>query len=130
MLSFLRSGRFLILLVVIVVLVLLVLGFNNRLAEMRTLSEEAMRVEERLLGLRQTKLYLETQMAYATSEAPVEQFAFEDMRMAPEGVHLIVPLVDPDATPSPPTTTPLASPESIENWQVWAALFFDDQDLP
>ncbi|MEW6406052.1 MAG: hypothetical protein AB1649_30065, partial [Chloroflexota bacterium] len=115
-----------------VVMVLLVLGFNSRVAEMRTLSEEAVRIEERVHSLQQTKLYLETQIAYATSEAQVERYALEDMRMVrdAEGDHLIVPLADPDATPSSPSAAPLESPQPVEDWQVWAALFFGDRDLP
>ena len=132
MIDSLRSGRFVILLVVVVVLVLLVLGFNNRLAEMRLLSEEALRVEERVQSLQLTKLYLETQMAYATSDAPVERYALEDMRMVRdhEGDQLIVPLVDPDATPAPSAPEVVENMQPVENWQVWAALFFGDQDLP
>ncbi|MBL7161300.1 MAG: hypothetical protein ISS57_01750 [Anaerolineales bacterium] len=132
MLDSIRSGRFIILLVVVVVLVLLVLGFNNRVAEMRILSEEAMRVEERVIGLQQTKVYLETQIAYATSEAPVEKYALEDGRMIRDekGDQLIIPLVDPDATPSPLSSEDVESLQPIENWQVWVALFFDDQNLP
>jgi len=132
MIESIRSGRFLVLLVVIVVLILLVMGFNNRVAEMRVLSEEAMRVEERVMSLQQTKLYLETQIAYATSDAPVEKYALEDMRMVrdAEGDRLIVPLVDPNATPSPQPVEVEEYLQPVENWQVWVALFFGDQDLP
>jgi len=121
-----------ILLVVLVVLVLLILGFNNRVAEMRLLSEEALRVEERVNDLKHTKIYLETQIAYATSDAPVEKYALEDGRMIrdQEGDHLIVPLVDPHVTPSPPPAESVEIFQPVENWQVWAALFFGDQNLP
>ncbi len=133
MLESIRSGRFVILLVVVVVLVLLVLGFNSRVVEMRQLSEEAMRVEERVLALKHTKAYLETQIAYATSEPNIEQYAYQDGRMIrpAEGDQLIVPLVDPNATPSP---LQIVEPEEylqpIENWQVWVALFFGEGELP
>ncbi len=133
MLDFIRSGRFVIILVVLVVLVLLVMGFNNRVMEMRQLSGEAQRVEERVLALKHTKAYLETQVAYATSQPPVEQYALEDARMVRgnEGDNLIVPLVDPNATPSPPhSEEPAEELQRIENWQVWVALFFGDQDPP
>ncbi len=133
MLESIRSGRFLILLVVIVVLVLLVLGFNNRVAEMRQLSEEAMRVEERVLALKHTKAYLETQIAYATSEPNVEEYAYQDGRMIrpDKGDQLIVPVIDPNATPAPPQVSEqVESFQPIENWQVWVALFFGEQELP
>ena len=130
MINFIRSGRFVILLVVVVVLVLLVLGFNNREVEMRNLSEEALRVEGRVLALQHTKAHIETQIAFATSEAPVERYALEDGRMVREGDQLIVPLVDPKATPSPATPGEAETLVRVENWQVWLSLFFDDQDLP
>ncbi len=133
MLDFIRSGRFVIILVVLVVLVLLVMGFNNRVIERRLLSDEAQRVEERVLALKHTKAYLETQIAYATSQPPVEQYALEEGRMVREneGDLLIVPLVDPNATPAPPESSEtIQELQRVENWQVWVALFFGDQNLP
>ncbi|MBC8507694.1 MAG: hypothetical protein ISR58_09150 [Anaerolineales bacterium] len=133
MLDFIRSGRFVIILVVVVVLVLLVMGFNNRVMEMRLLSNEAQRVEERVFSLKHTKAYLETQIAYATSQPPVEQYALEEGRMVRESEddRLIVPLVDPNATPAPPKPAePTEELQRVENWQVWVALFFGDQNLP
>jgi hypothetical protein len=129
----LRSGRFLITMIVIVILVLIILGLNNRVAELRTLSQEAVRYEERVQSLQHTKIALETQMAYATSDPPVIQWAMEDMRWVRDNPadKLVVPLVDPNATPAPLEPEEIeVEAHPVENWQVWLALFFDDQDLP
>jgi hypothetical protein len=127
------SGRFVVALVIIVILVLVVLGLNARVAELRIMSEEVVRYEERVQALEHTKMILETQIAYATSDPPVAKWAMEDMRWvrSESGEKLIVPRVDPNATPIPKTIeiAPEDHPQ-YENWQFWLALFFDETELP
>ena len=133
MIQLIRSGRFIIALTVVVVLVLIILGLNNRVVELRTLSEEAVRYEERVQSLQHTQLALETQIAYTTSEPPVVKWAMEDIRWIRDetGEKLIIPLVDPKATPSPAVQVNAPSDaQNIENWQFWMALFFDEQEVP
>ena len=125
------TGRLLTIVVIALLLVMVVLGFNNRIMAMRDLSEEAERLEAELEAMQRTKLVLETQIAYATSDAQVEQWAYEEGRMVrdAEGDHLIVPLPDATATPWLGQESPKVEAGDVENWQVWLALFFD-QDLP
>jgi len=127
------SGRFVIALIIIVILVMVVLGLNTRVAELRTMAEEVAIYEERVWALEHTKMALETQIAYATSDPPVVKWAMEDMRwVRPEtGEKLIIPRVDPNATPIPEIieTAPTET-VSFENWHFWMALFFDEAELP
>jgi len=106
--------------------VLLVLGFNNRLAMLRRLEEEANIVSTEVEQLERTHAVLETQISYATSGAAVEEWAYEEARMIREGDHLIAPMSPQESTPVPslPVET---EKQTFENWQFWKALFFDQR---
>lgn len=125
-----RSGKFVAILIGAVILTLLVLGFNSRVSEKRRLSQQEEQMDARLKSLERTRMSLETQIAYATSEAAVEEWAYEQAKMIREGQgdHLLVPL--PGSGP-PPESTPEQSVEvqRVENWQVWWKLFFDRFNL-
>jgi cell division protein FtsB len=110
------------------ILVLLVLGFNNRLAMLRQLEEEAKEVSTEVERLERTHTVLEAKIDDATSQAAVEEWAYEEARMVREGDHLIVPISPEESTPVPLIPE---EPEktTLENWQYWQALFFD-QRLP
>lgn len=107
-----------------VVLVLLVMDFNNRMAELRKLTSEKEDVSARVTSLVQTQIALETQVAYATSEAAVFFWAYNFERLGKEGDIQVVPIEAEGSLPQP-TPTPVITPEVIENWQVWLSLFVD-----
>jgi hypothetical protein len=107
-----------------VVLVLLVMDFNNRMAELRRLTAEKVNVSARVTSLVQTQVSLETQVAYATSEAAVYYWAYNFERLGKEGDVLIVPIQSEGNLPQP-TPTPEVTPEVIQNWQVWLSLLVD-----
>jgi hypothetical protein len=119
-----KSRRWLLMAVGCVVLVLLIIDFNGRMAELRRLTAERERVSAQVTSLVQTQVYLETQVAYATSEAAVYKWAYETRRMTKPGEVLVVP-IQPAGTSPQPTPTPLVTPEVIHNWQVWLSLFVD-----
>ena len=106
------------------VLVLLVMDFNNRMAELRRLSAEKDDVSARVTSLVQTQQALETQVAYATSEAAVFYWAYNYERLGKEGDILVVPIQAAGGVPQP-TPTPVVTAEVIQNWQVWLSLFVD-----
>ena len=106
------------------VLVLLVMDFNNRMAELRRLSAEKDNVSARVTSLVQTQQSLETQVAYATSEAAVYYWAYNYERLGKEGDILVVPIQAAGGVPQP-TPTPVVTAEVIQNWQVWLSLFVD-----
>jgi hypothetical protein len=107
-----------------VILVLLVMDFNTRMAELRRLTAEKEDVSARVTSLVDTESALQTQVAYATSEAAVYYWAYNFEHLGNEGDVLVVPIQPSGYTPEP-TPTPVVTPEVIQNWQVWLSLFAD-----
>jgi hypothetical protein len=118
------SWKYALIIIGLVVLASLGVDFNRRMMRLRQLSEQRDRVAARLEGLQSTQAYLETQIAYATSEAAVVRWAYEEGKMVRPGDNPVVPLPPAASTPVP-TPTPVATVESIRNWQVWLWLFVD-----
>jgi hypothetical protein len=106
------------------VLVLLVMDFNNRMAELRSLTAEKQHVSARVTSLVETQQSLETQVAYATSEAAVYYWAYNFQRLGKEGDVLVIPIQQEGSQPQP-TPTPMVTPEVIQSWQVWLSLLAD-----
>ena len=107
------------------VLVLLVMDFNNRMAELRRLTAEKEIVSARVTSLVETQASLETQVAYATSEAAVYYWAYNFEHLGKGGDVLVVPIQVEGSLPQP-TPTPVVTPEVIQNWQVWLTLLIDE----
>ena len=104
------------------VLILLVMDFNNRMAELTRLSAQKEREALEITTLIETQVFLETQMAYATSDAAVEAWAREEGRWVLPGDHLIVPLPPEGYTPEPMyIATP--TPQQLTNWEAWKEWF-------
>jgi len=110
----------------LVVLTLLVMDFNNRMAEQRRLSDKREDVAVEATDLRHTQVYLETQIAYATSEAAVDEWAYEEGHMVREGENLVIPLEYPGFTPEM-TIIPTITPEPETNFQIWLSLFLESR---
>ncbi|OGN95272.1 MAG: hypothetical protein A2Z71_08750 [Chloroflexi bacterium RBG_13_50_21] len=106
------------------VLVLLVMDFNSRMAELRRLTAEKEDVSARVTSLVETQVSLETQVAYATSEAAVFYWAYNFEHLGKEGDVLVVP-IQPQGSVPQPTPIPVVTPEVIQNWQVWLSLFVE-----
>ncbi|MEA3351736.1 MAG: hypothetical protein U9Q82_14045 [Chloroflexota bacterium] len=124
-----RSSKYVFILILVVILVLLILGFNNRIAELEHLSGQVGRVEIQVTRLQQTQDLLETQIAYATSDAYVDDWAYKYAHWIREGDYLMVPLSDTESTPVTIQDVSETSTQTLYNWQVWKALFFDE-NLP
>ncbi len=121
-----RSFKYIAIAMGLAVLAFLVIVFNNRMAEQRQLVTRAEEIRTELEGLRQTEAHLDAQIAYATSDAAVEEWAYEEARWVREGDQPVVPVSPSESTPIAPQA------ESTEvvvyaNWQVWWALFFDGE---
>ncbi len=108
----------------LLVLVVLVMDFNSRMAELLRLSEQAEQVSGRATDKIQTRVYLETQIAYATSDAAVEEWARVQGHMIQPGDHPVVP-VAPTQPVVRPASTPQVLTETASNLDFWIALFFD-----
>jgi len=104
-------------------LLLVLFAFTQRVAEYVRLSAQQTREEERLYELAATQSHLEDQIAYATSQAAVEEWAREDARWAQEGDFVVFPLPPAGVTPQPVAqfqTTPTPS----NNWSAWMSWLF------
>ena len=119
------NDRRLILVAVIILLVLLMMGFNNRMVRALELEEQAQAMTTRMAELEQTKVYLEAQIAFATSEKAVEQWAREDAKLIKEGDVPIIILPPSKPTPTP-TPAPLVQEKPLSNFEIWKALFLGE----
>ena len=120
-----QSAKYIIVLAGLVLLAFLVIVFNNRMAEQRQLVAQAEEIQAELHALRLTDANLDAQLAYATSDAAVEEWAYEEARWVRQGDQPVVPISPSKRTPTAPSDEPL-EPVTHTNWQVWWALFFDD----
>ncbi|MDX1437828.1 MAG: hypothetical protein R3335_13530 [Anaerolineales bacterium] len=108
-----------------VVMVLLVMDFNTRMAELSRLESYSEQVSVDATESLQTLVYLETQIAYATSDQAVEDWARVQARMIRPGDHPIIPLPGEGQLPTP-TPMPVETPTPVAPWQVWLDLFFQE----
>jgi len=122
-----RGWKSLLILIGFAVLVLLVMDFNNRMAELRRLTAEKENVSARVTALVETQQSLETQVAYATSDAAVYYWAYNFERLGREGDVRVVPIQQEGSLPQP-TPTPAVTPEIIQNWQVWLSLIVEQPE--
>ena len=118
------SWKYAVLILTVVLLAYLVMDFNNRMSNLRVLSAEKERVAAQVTSLEQDHRKLETQIAYATSEPAVIQWAYEDGRLVQAGDYAVIPLPPGQSTPVP-TPTPMVTRPKVDNWQVWLWLFVD-----
>ena len=109
----------------IFILILTVIEFNARLEELNRLNEQRVEVRAVATQAEQTKMALNTQVAYAGSTAAVEEWARTEGHYIMEGDQPVVPIGKPGSEPViAPTPIPTATP--MENWEVWMKLFFDE----
>ncbi len=108
----------------LVVWLLVLLDFNRRLAAEQQLVAAANQARTQVAKLQVEHDLLETQVAYATTDAAVIQWAHENGKMVKGDEVLVVPLV-----PTPgPTPLPLAVPlpTTPPTWVMWQNLFFGE----
>ena len=110
----------------ILALVFIVLEFNRRLDELNMLNEQNQLVQSQATQAIQTQLALQTQVAYAGSNAAVEEWARTDGHYIQEGDLPVVPLGQAGAPPIVESTpTPVPTPPA--HWRVWWELFFGEK---
>jgi len=117
--------RRLMVLIGILVLVFIVLEFNRRLEELNMLSRQNELVQSQATQAIQTQLALQTQVAYAGSNAAVEEWARTDGHYIKDGDLPVVPLGQPGSPPIE-ANAPTAIPTRPANWEVWWDLFFGE----
>lgn len=109
----------------IALLTLAVIEFNNRLEDLNRLTDEANDYRARATQSVQTQAALQTQVAFATSDAAVDQYAREENHMIQEGDIPGAP-VGNSQNQIIPTPTPAPTSTPMPNWQVWWNLFFGE----
>jgi cell division protein FtsB len=117
--------RRVLVLVGILALVFIVLEFNRRLEELNMLSRQNQLIQTQATQALQTQSALRTQVAYASSDAAVEEWARMDGHYIQDGDLPVVPVGEAGAAPIE-VSTPTPVPTPVENWEVWWNLFFDE----
>jgi len=119
------NDRRIILVFVIILLVLLMMDFNNRMVRALQLQEQAQTLSTQAVELQQTKIYLEAQLAYATSEKAVEQWAREDEKLIQPG-DIPVVILPPSQPTSTLTPAPPIEEQALSNFEIWKELFLGE----
>jgi hypothetical protein len=108
---------------VIIVFIFMMMGLNLRLSELFRLSAQRDRMGTEVSHLEATANSLRTKVAYATSDAAVQDWAREEGHLVQPGDMLIIP-INPTGATATPVTQPTQAVVQVMNWQVWSALFF------
>lgn len=106
----------------LLVVVFLLLQFSNRMADLTQKSLQYAIVTQTLQSQRETKYALQTKVAYATSDAYLDEVA-RDSRYVKEGDIPIYPIPPKDYTPEP-TPYPSPTPRTQTNFESWQEWFF------
>ncbi len=110
--------------VMILIAGLLIIGdLNRRMADARRLEQDAEILEGQVAAKSTEQADLMTQVAGATGEAAIAEWARADAKLVREGEVLIVPLAPP-GTPARPEFSDSEYPEPPTKLQVWWALLF------
>jgi hypothetical protein len=102
--------------------VVLLVDFNRRMEELDRLTARLNAVRAEATAVIQTQTALAGQVAYATSDVAVEEWAYEN-KMVREGEHPVGVVPGANVTPTP---EPTLVPQLVEqpNWRIWWELFF------
>jgi cell division protein FtsB len=118
-----NSGwRYALLVLGLAVLAAMVMDFNRRTADLRRLTTEKEAVSAQVTSLVETQNGLKEQVAYATSDAAVMEWAYQDGHMIRPGDVPVIPVPADQVTPAP-TPTPAPSQVQTSNWEKWLILF-------
>ncbi len=107
----------------ILVLILMVMDFNARLETLNLLRREQAAVSAHATEAMQTQAALQTQVAYASSDEVVNEWARVEGHYAQSGDQPVVPVGIPGEAPAV-LESPTPDPTPMPNWQVWWDLFF------
>ena len=121
----LTDKRFYVIIAVLA-LVLLLMNFNQRMVLLSKLRGQEKVLVEEYANLQATQSALETQIAYANSDAAVEEWAREEGSMVQSGDVPVILLPGSGESIQP---TPIPTPkvvDRVEQWEIWWELFFGD----
>jgi hypothetical protein len=114
--------RTILIIIGLVVAVVLLVDFNHRMEELDRLSTRLNSVSAEATTIIQTQTALSGDVAFATSDIAVEQWAYDNKMVRP-GEHPVSVVPGIETTPTPgPAVTPAGS--QIPIWRIWMELFF------
>jgi hypothetical protein len=118
-----NSGwRYALLVLGLAVLAAMVMDFNRRTADLRRLTTEKEAVSAQVTSLVETQNGLKEDVAYATSEPAVMEWAYQDGHMMRPGDVPVIPVPASQVTPVP-TPTPAPTQVETSTWEKWLILF-------
>ncbi|HRE27491.1 MAG TPA: hypothetical protein PK954_12710 [Anaerolineales bacterium] len=108
--------------------VMIVVDFSQRLAQSQQQVEQSQLVASEVALLEAEQSALRTQVAYATTDAAVIEWAHSSAKMVQSGEVLVVPVI-PTGAPTPfPTPAPLPTPQP--NYALWMQSFLGESSAP
>ena len=109
----------------ILILMFMVMDFNTRLENLNRLNDQREVVREQATQAMQTEIAMRTEVAYATSDQAVEDWARSEGHYQKPGDQPVVPLGQPGSEPVI-SSTPTPIPTPMPNWLIWQELFFGE----
>ena len=109
----------------ILILMFMVMDFNTRLENLNRLNDQREVAREQATQAVQTELAMRTEVAYATSDQAVEDWARSEGHYQKPGDQPVVPLGQPGSEPVI-SSTPTPIPTPMPNWLIWQELFFGE----
>lgn len=108
---------------IMLLLFFLLMNLSARVNELNQLSEQYQFMDTNVAELRATNSVLETKIAFATSDAAVDEYAREQGYMVKPGEILVIPISPENVTPEP-IVEQVKIAEPLPNWKIWYQLFF------
>ena len=102
--------------------VVLLIDFNRRMEELDSLTAKLDSVRAEGTSIIQTQNALVTQVAYATSDQAVEQWAYRN-KWVRVGEH-VVQLEPAGSVTANPVPAPVTQAQAQPTWRIWWELFF------
>ena len=118
--------RNIILVLTLVLAAFLVMDFNGRMSELKRLEAERDAVQVEVNNRLETKAALQAKIDYATSDAAVYEWAYEN-HMVRDGDNPVIPIQVAVETPVP-TPRPQVTATEMSNYERWFSLFVDLYD--
>ena len=115
--------RRLIFYAIMLLLFFLLMNLSARVNELNQLTEQYQLMDTNVAALQATNFVLETRIAFASSDAAVDEYARERGYMVKPGEVLVIPISPENVTPEPIVET-MPTVEPLPNWKIWYQLFF------
>ena len=108
-----------------VLIVVLLMDFSRRIEKMDRLAAELESVQAEATSVMETQVGLITQIAFATSDSAVEEWAYEDGKWIKPGEKL-VEIIPAGESAQPMEVVPDSEGIALPRWRIWWELFFGD----